>query len=118
MTTNKDTESNLNLTCKVLRDKAYSAAHALRIAAFNTAVIVAKDVYTVATDAATKAAAAAAAAAAAVAAAKAQKVEETRTEAALNAKYIADHAYALAEEVYKTAIDKADAEYISCLLAK
>ncbi len=117
MTTNKDTESNLNLTCKVLRDKAYSAAHALRIAAFNTAVIVAKDVYTVATDAATKAAAAAAAAAA-VAAAKAQKVEETRTEAALNAKYIADHAYALAEEVYKTAIDKADAEYISCLLAK
>ena len=116
MTTNKDTESNLNLTCKVLRDKAYSAAHALRIAAFNTAVIVAKDVYTVATDAATKAAAAAAAAA--VAAAKAQKVEETRTEAALNAKYIADHAYALAEEVYKTAIDKADAEYISCLLAK
>ena len=25
---------------------------------------------------------------------------------------------ALAEEVYKTAIDKADAEYISCLLAK
>ena len=112
MTTNKDTESNLNLTCKVLRDKAYSAAHALRIAAFNTAVIVAKDVYTVATDAATKAAAAAAAAA------KAQKVEETRTEAALNAKYIADHAYALAEEVYKTAIDKADAEYISCLLAK
>ena len=113
MTTNKDTESNLNLTCKVLRDKAYSAAHALRIAAFNTAVIVAKDVYTVATDAATKAAAAAA-----VAAAKAQKVEETRTEAALNAKYIADHAYALAEEVYKTAIDKADAEYISCLLAK
>ncbi len=115
MTTNKDTESNLNLTCKALRDKAYSAAHALRIAAFNTAVIVAKDVYTVATDAATKAAAAAAAA---VAAAKAQKVEETRTEAALNAKYIADHAYALAEEVYKTAIDKADAEYISCLLAK
>ena len=114
MTTNKDTESNLNLTCKALRDKAYSAAHALRIAAFNTAVIVAKDVYTVATDAATKAAAAAAAAAAA----KAQKVEETRTEAALNAKYIADHAYALAEEVYKTAIDKADAEYISCLLAK
>ena len=117
MTTNKDTESNLNLTCKALRDKAYSAAHALRIAAFNTAVIVAKDVYTAATDAATKAAAAAAAAAA-VAAAKAQKVEETRTEAALNAKYIADHAYALAEEVYKTAIDKADAEYISCLLAK
>ena len=117
MTTNKETDSNLNLTCKVLRDKAYSAAHALRIAAFNTAVIVAKDVYTVATDAATKAAAAAAAAAA-VAAAKAQKVEETRTEAALNAKYIADHAYALAEEVYKTAIDKADAEYISCLLAK
>ena len=111
MTTNKDTESNLNLTCKALRDKAYSAAHALRIAAFNTAVIVAKDVYTVATDAATKAAAAAAAA-------KAQKVEEIRTEAALNAKYIADHAYALAEEVYKTAIDKADAEYISCLLAK
>ena len=31
---------------------------------------------------------------------------------------VADHAYALAEEVYKTAIDKADAEYISCLLAK
>jgi hypothetical protein len=111
LTTNKDTESNLSLTCKALRDKAYSAAHALRIAAFNTAVIVAKDVYTVATDAATKAAAAAAAA-------KAQKVEEIRTEAAVNAKYIADHAYALAEEVYKTAIDKADAEYISCLLAK
>lgn len=60
----------------------------------------------------------AAAASAKAAAAKALEFELRKVHAALNAKYIADHSYAAAEDAYAAAIRKADQDFAECIKGK
>lgn len=140
MATNEEAQSSRSIALKTVRDKAYLAANTIKAAAFADAVVAAKEDYHkalvaanavaiaaataahVAADAAAAAAAVVAGTTAALAAAAAADVENkalnVQNSATLYTKYVADHAYALADVIYKASIEKADIEYDASRLAE
>jgi hypothetical protein len=117
MANTEEVESINAIACRTDRDKAYLAAHAIRALAYDLAVVTAREVFNAAVAAVAAATSADPAATAAATIAAAHKVELAQTQASLRAKYLADHAHAHAEEVYRTSIEKADLDYVACLAA-